>query len=97
MLHLILETAQYLPRRKDSSTITEAQLRWIETCLYTRPRKTLGLKTPLDVFDDSINSGADQSLIHRALDFNLTNEFIIVIIKLQPAPHIQLLAVSVGV
>ena len=54
-------TRQYLPRRKDFSTITEARLRWIEARLYTRPRKILGFKTPLDVFEDSINSVANQS------------------------------------
>ena len=54
-------TRQYLPRHKDFSTITEAQLRWIETRLYNRPRKTLGFKTPLAVFEDSINSVANQS------------------------------------
>lgn len=54
-------TRQYLPRHRDFSTITEAQLRWIETRLYNRPRKTLGFKTPLAVFEDSINSVANQS------------------------------------
>lgn len=54
-------TRQYLPRHKDFSTITEAQLRRIETRLYTRPCKTPGFKTPLAALEDSINSVANQS------------------------------------
>lgn len=52
---------QYLPRKMDFSTISEEKLRWIERRLYRRPRKVLGFKTPLEVFEDSINTVANQS------------------------------------
>ena len=55
-------TRQYLPRETDFSTITCEQLRWIEERLYNLPRKTLGFRTPLEVFsEESINTVADQS------------------------------------
>ena len=49
-------TRQYLPRSLDLGTITDAQLRWIEHRLNTRPRKTLQFKTPLDVFTEELLS-----------------------------------------
>lgn len=52
---------QYLPRSRDFSTIAGDELNWIETRLYTRPRKTLGFKTPLEVFEDSVNGVANES------------------------------------
>jgi len=51
---------QYLPRNTDFSTVTEQQLGWIEARLYNRPRKTLGFKTPLDVFENSVKGVANQ-------------------------------------
>lgn len=51
---------QYLPRRRDFSTLGGDELSWIETRLYTRPRKIHGFKTPLDVFEDSISRVANQ-------------------------------------
>ena len=41
---------QYLPRSADMSLYTDEDLRRIETLLNTRPRKTLGRKTPEAVF-----------------------------------------------
>ena len=41
---------QYLPRSADFGAINETKLRWIEERLNNRPRKTLGYRTPLDVF-----------------------------------------------
>lgn len=55
-------TRQYLPRSLDFGTITDAQLRWVEHRLNTRPRKTLQFKTPLDVFtEELLNPVANQS------------------------------------
>lgn len=46
----------------DFATITDEQLRWVEQRLNTSPRKTLGFKTPLDVFVEEFNKGvANQS------------------------------------
>lgn len=47
-------TRQYLPRSTDFNAITPATLRRIENRLNTRPRKTLGYRTPLAVFAESI-------------------------------------------
>lgn len=53
---------QYLPRTMEFSTISEAQLRWVEQRLYNRPRKILGFKTPLEVFsEESVKTVANQS------------------------------------
>jgi len=53
---------QYLSRKMDFSKITEEYLRWVEQRLYNRPRKVLGFKTPLEVFNEgSINTVANQS------------------------------------
>lgn len=53
---------QYLPRRMDFSTITDDYLRWVEQRLYNRPRKILGFKTPLEVFnEESISTVANRS------------------------------------
>lgn len=53
---------QHLPRNMDFSTITDDYLRWVEQCLYNRPRKILGFKTPLEVFnEDLLNTVANQS------------------------------------
>ena len=53
---------QYLPRSMDFSTITDDYLRWVEQRLYNRPRKVLGFKTPLEVFnEDLLNTVANQS------------------------------------
>ena len=55
-------TRQYLPRGMDFAAITDEQLRWVEQRLNTRPRKTLGFKTPLDVFvKEFSNCVANQS------------------------------------
>jgi IS30 family transposase len=55
-------TRQYFPRHLDFSTITDAQLRYAEQRLYNRPRKTLGFKTPLEVFFEGfINRAANQA------------------------------------
>ncbi len=51
-----------LPRGMDFAAITDEQLRWVEQRLNTRPRKTLGFKTPLDVFvKEFSNCVANQS------------------------------------
>ena len=47
---------QYLPRSRDFSLITDEELLWIEERLNTRPRKTLGFRTPLDVFTEEFPS-----------------------------------------
>ena len=41
---------QYLPKKTDLRTVTDEQLRLIMNRLNHRPRKTLGFKTPYEVF-----------------------------------------------
>jgi IS30 family transposase len=41
---------QYFPKRTDLSVRTAADLRAIEERLNNRPRKTLGWRTPADIF-----------------------------------------------
>ena len=53
---------QYLSRSMDFSTITNELLRWVENRLNTRPRKTLGFRTPLDIFtNEATRTVANQS------------------------------------
>lgn len=44
----------YLPKRTDFATVSEERIRDIEYRLNTRPRKRLGWKTPLQVFNQSV-------------------------------------------
>ena len=46
---------QYLPRCMDFSTLTDDYLRWVEQRLYNRPRKVLGYKTPIAVFNEDLS------------------------------------------
>lgn len=45
---------QYFPKRTDLSVHTAADLRAVEERLNTRPRKTLGWRTPADIFDQAL-------------------------------------------
>nr|WP_246074536.1 IS30 family transposase [Nonomuraea terrae] len=45
---------QYFPKRTDLSAHTEADLRAIEERLNKRPRKTLGWRTPADIFYEGL-------------------------------------------
>jgi IS30 family transposase len=45
---------QYLPRRLDFRTLTQADLDHITWELNGRPRQTLEFKTPSEVFDEVI-------------------------------------------
>ncbi|WP_433436130.1 IS30 family transposase [Nonomuraea sp. CA-141351] len=45
---------QYFPKRTDLSAHTEADLRAIEERLNNRPRKTLGWRTPADIFHEGL-------------------------------------------
>jgi IS30 family transposase len=45
---------QYFPKGKSVSTYTQDQLDEIANKLNTRPRKTLGFKTPAEVFEDAL-------------------------------------------
>jgi IS30 family transposase len=44
----------YLPKGTDFATITEEEIRSIETALNNRPRKRLGWRTPLEAFNESV-------------------------------------------
>lgn len=44
----------YLPKRTDFATVSEKQIKEIEYRLNTRPRKRLGWRTPLKVFNRSV-------------------------------------------
>jgi IS30 family transposase len=52
---------QYLPKRCDLSTFSDAQLQQIEDKLNQRPRKRLGYRTPQRVFDASFKRAALRS------------------------------------
>ena len=52
---------QYLPKRCDLSTYTDADIQAIEDKLNQRPRKRLGFRTPQQIFDASFNRGALRS------------------------------------
>jgi len=45
---------QYLPKRANLNLVTQARLDEIATKLNTRPRKTLGFKTPADILDAAL-------------------------------------------
>jgi IS30 family transposase len=45
---------QYLPKKRALSTVSQEELIMIEIRLNHRPRKRLGLKTPYEVFHDSL-------------------------------------------
>mgnify|MGYP001618697005 CR=1 FL=1 len=44
----------YLPKGTDFATISDEAIKFIETTLNNRPRKRLGWKTPLEVFNESV-------------------------------------------
>ena len=44
----------YLPKGTDFAMISDTELQTIERALNTRPRKRLGWKTPLEVFQASV-------------------------------------------
>ncbi len=44
----------YLPKKTDFATVSEERIKEIEYKLNTRPRKRLGWKTPLQVFNQSV-------------------------------------------
>lgn len=44
----------YYPKRTDFATIPEADIRAVEEALNNRPRKRLGWRTPLEVFNESV-------------------------------------------
>lgn len=46
---------QYLPKGTDFATVSDARLREIERRINSRPRKTLGYRTPFEVFGEAIN------------------------------------------
>lgn len=52
---------QYLPKRCDLSTYSDAEIQAIEDKLNQRPRKRLGFRTPQQVFEASFNRGALRS------------------------------------
>lgn len=52
---------QYLPKRRDLSTVTEQEIDAIMEQLNSRPRKRLGYKTPNDIFLKSIRRVAIRS------------------------------------
>ena len=44
----------YLPKGTDFATVSEERIQEIECRLNTRPRKRLGWRTPLEVFNQSV-------------------------------------------
>ena len=40
---------QYFPKATDFSTITDADVQWVEEQLNNRPRKCLNYRTPMEV------------------------------------------------
>lgn len=46
----------YFPKGTDFSTISAQEIKEVEKELNNRPRKRLGFKTPLEVFDEKLNS-----------------------------------------
>lgn len=44
----------YFPKRTDFATVPEEAIRAVEDALNNRPRKRLGWKTPLEVFNESV-------------------------------------------
>ena len=46
---------QYIPKDRPLSTVTQEELKMIENKLNHRPRKRLGLRTPHEVFHESLN------------------------------------------
>ena len=47
----------YFPKGTDFRTISEEEIRAVEYALNTRPRKRLGWKTPLEIFNQSVALG----------------------------------------
>jgi len=45
----------YFPKKTDFNTVTDVQIREVENLLNTRPRKRLGWKTPLEVFNKELS------------------------------------------
>jgi IS30 family transposase len=45
---------QYTPKKRSMSTVTNEEIRMIQNRLNNRPRKRLGLKTPAEVFHQSL-------------------------------------------
>lgn len=48
---------QYLPKGIDFATVSDAEIAEIERRINTRPRKTLGFRTPLEVFLEETQTG----------------------------------------
>ena len=46
----------YLPKGTDFATVSDEQLRGIERRINSRPRKTLGWRTPYEVFAEALNN-----------------------------------------
>jgi IS30 family transposase len=46
---------QYFPKGKGIATYTQKQLDEVATKLNTRPRKTLGFRTPAQVFEEALH------------------------------------------
>jgi len=44
----------YFPKKTDFDTITDKEIKFVENALNNRPRKRLGWKTPLEVFNQSV-------------------------------------------
>ena len=44
----------YFPKGTDFATITDEEIKAVETALNNRPRKRLGWRTPLEAFNESV-------------------------------------------
>lgn len=47
----------YFPKKTDFTTLSQERLNFVEYLLNTRPRKRLGYKTPLEVFNEGVALG----------------------------------------
>lgn len=52
----------YFPKKTDFDMITNKEIRFVEHALNNRPRKRLGFKTPLEVFNGACLSGRQASV-----------------------------------